>query len=192
MFTTQIGNVTVHFELLIIVFIITMIVYFMLALSLIIRGMKIRKSFEVGAYDKVLKDGEKLLKTYQKFAKRYKHKNTIAWIEYLQFSLAVSNFSIMNWDGFLSHINSMSQYDDTKNFWLSLYYIYQDNLNDAQTYYDNIARNEENTTGISYLECLICYKQGDIDLAKTKMKDIYPKLKYPVLKQIADQMFYKN
>ena len=73
MFTTQIGNVTVHFELLIIVFIITMIVYFMLALSLIIRGMKIRKSFEVGAYDKVLKDGEKLLKTYQKFAKRYKH-----------------------------------------------------------------------------------------------------------------------
>ena len=110
----------------------------------------------------------------------------------LMISLAVSNFSIMNWDGFLSHINSMSQYDDTKNFWLSLYYIYQDNLNEAQTYYDNIARNEENTTGISYLECLICYKQGDIDLAKTKMKDIYPKLKYPVLKQIADQMFYKN
>ena len=192
MFTKQIGNVTVHFEPLIIFLVIVIAICFLIALSLYIRGKKVKKSFESGAYDKVIIDGERLLKTYQKYAKRNKHKNTIMWIEYLHFSLAVSYFSTMNWDSFLSHINSMSQYGDVNNFWLSLYFIYRGDLNEAQTYYDNIAQSEENATNISYLDCLICYNQGEVDLAKAKMKDIYAKLKHPVLKNIADNFFDKD
>lgn len=192
MLTKQIGNVTVNFEPLIIFLVIIMVIYSIIALYLNIQGRKIRKSFDAGEYNKVLKDGGKLLKIYQKFAKRYKHKNTVAWIEYLNFCLAVSNFSAMNWDCFLSHINSISQYSDIKNFWLSLYYIYHNNLDKAQMYYDSIARAEENTTNISYLDCLVYYKQGKTYLAQSKMKDIYMKLKHPVLKQIVEKMFMET
>lgn len=192
MFTKQIGNVTVHFEPLIIFLVVVMIGYVLIALSLNIRGKKVKKAFESGEYNKVLEDGARLLKTYLSYAKRYKHRNTLAWIEYLHFSLSVSNFAIMNWDAFLNHINSLSQYDEVKNFWLSLYYIFQGDLNEARSYYDKISQAKENTTNISFLDCLIRFNQGEVDLAKNKMKDIYPNLKHPVLKNIADKFFDKN
>ena len=192
MFTKQIGNITVHFEHLIIFLVVVMIVYVLIALSLSIRGKKVKKAFESGEYDKVLKDGARLLKTYLNYAKRYKHRNTLAWIDYLHFSLAVSNFAIMNWESFLNHINFLSQYDDVKNFWLSLYYIFQGDLNEAHSYYDKISQTKKNTTNISFLDCLICFNRGDVDLAKDKMKDIYPDLKHPVLKNIADKLFDKD
>ena len=126
MFTKQIGNVTVHFEPLIIFLVVVMVVFVFIALSLSVRGKKIKRAFESGEYDKVLKDGERLLKTYLNYAKRSKHRNTLAWIEYLHFSLAVSNLALMNWKSFLNHINALSQYDDVKNFWLSLPFSFQE------------------------------------------------------------------
>ncbi len=192
MFTKQIGNVTVHFEPLIIFLAVVMAVAVFSALSLSVRGKKIKRAFELGEYDKVLKDGERLLKTYLNYAKRYKHRNTIAWIEYLHFSLAVSNLALMNWEPFLNHINALSQHNDVKSFWLSLYYILQNNLEEASSYHDMIAQTEENATNISFLDCLIWYNKGDVDLAKNKMKGIYPLLKYPVLKDIANKFFAKN
>ena len=70
MFTKQIGTVTVHFEPLIIFLVTIMIVYFLIALSLNIRGKKIRKSFDAGKYTTVLIDGDKLLKTYHFTSKK--------------------------------------------------------------------------------------------------------------------------
>ena len=69
MFTKQIGNVTVHFEPLIIFLAVVMAVAVFSALSLSVRGKKIKRAFELGGYDKVLKDGERLLKTYLNYAK---------------------------------------------------------------------------------------------------------------------------
>ena len=192
MFTKQIGNVTVHFEPLIAFLVVVMVVFVFIALSLSIRGKKIRRAFECGEYDKVLKDGERLLRTYLNYAKRYKHRNTIAWIEYLHFSLAISNLALMNWEPFLNHINALSQHNDVTSFWLSLYYILQDNLDEARSYYNKIAQTEENATNISFLDCLIWFNKGDVDLAKNKMKDTYPLLKHPVLKDIANKLFSKN
>ena len=192
MFTKQIGNVIVHFEPLVIFLVVIMVVFVFIALSLSVRGKKIKRAFESGEYDKVLKDGERLLKTYLNYAKRYKHRNTLAWIEYLHFSLAVSNLALMNWESFLNHINALSQYDDVKNFWLSLYHILQNNLDEARSYYDKIAQTEENATNISYLDCLIWFNQGEVDLAENKMSDIQPSLKHPVLKNIANKLFDEN
>ena len=192
MFTKQIGNVTVHFEPLIIFLVVVMVVFVFIALSLSVRGKKIKRAFEFGEYDKVLKDGERLLKTYLNYAKRYKHRNTLAWIEYLHFSLAVSNLALMNWELFLNHINALSQYDDVKNFWLSLYHILQGDLDEASSYYDKIAQTEENATNISFLDCLIWFNQGEVDSAESKMKNIYPSLKHPILKNIANKLFDKN
>ena len=70
MFTKQIGNVTVHFEPLVIFLVVIMVVFVFIALSLSVRGKKIKRAFELGEYDKVLKDGERLLKTYLKLCKK--------------------------------------------------------------------------------------------------------------------------
>ena len=128
MLAIQIGNVIVYFEPLIIFLAVIgaiLIVYLVFALLLRYRGRKVTESFASGDYGIVLIDGEKLLKTYQKYAKRYPHPKTLSWIEYLHFAMAVSYFSVKNYEQFLYHINAFNQNHDIKEFWLSLYYLQQ-------------------------------------------------------------------
>ena len=190
MFTRQIGNVIVHFEPLIIVVVAILIVYFVLALLLRYRGKKITESFQDGNYEVVLKEGIKLLKTYQRYAKRYKRKprNIMAWIEYLNFALAVSNFSVKNYDQFLYHISALTQNQDIKEFWLSLYCLRQDDIDGFQSHYENIKVTEETLINRTYLESIKLYTQAEYDLAKTKMSEIYSDLKHPILMKIADKI----
>ena len=189
MLSKQFGNVVIHFEPLIIVIVATLIAYLIIALLLVYRGEKVTKSFQSGNYNNVLIDGEKLLKTYQRYAKRYKGRNTLKWIEYLHFALAVSHFSLKNYQQFLYHINSFNQNCDIKEFWLSLYYVRQDDLDSFLSHYENIKVSEETLINRTYLESIQLHMQNEYDLAKTKMNGIYSDLRYPVLKQIADEIF---
>lgn len=188
MFTKQFGNVIVHFQPLIIVIVATLIACLIIALLVMYRGKKVNESFQSGNYDSVLIDGEKLLKTYQGYAKRYKHKNTLLWIEYLHFVLAVSYFSVKNYEQFLYHINSFNQNLDIKEFWLSLYYLRQNDLDSFQSHYANIKVSDETVINRTYLESIKLYMQDKYDLAKTQIIGIYADLKHPILKQIADEV----
>ena len=188
MFTKQIGNVTVHFEPLIIVIVIALIAYLIIALLLMHRGKKVTKAFESGLYDAVLIDGEKLLKTYQRYAKRYKHRNTLSWIEYLHFAMAVSHFSVQNYEQFLYHINAFNQNCDIKEFWLSLYYFRQKDFDSFQSHFGNIKVSYDTLQNRTYLESIKLYMQGEYDIAISKMNGIYENLNLPVLKQIADEV----
>ncbi len=188
MFTKQFGNVIVHFEPLIIVIVATLIACLIIALLVMYRGKKVNESFQSGNYDSVLINGEKLLKTYQGYAKRYKHKNTLSWIESLHFMLAVSYFSVKNYEQFLYHINSLNQNLDIKEFWLSLYYLRQNDLDSFQSHYANIKVSDETVINRTYLESIKLYMQDKYDLAKTQIIGIYADLKHPILKQIADEV----
>lgn len=188
MLAKQIGNVTVHFEPLIVVLITALVLYCGIALLLKYRGKKITKSFESGNYDSILIEGEKLLKIYQRYAKRYTHKNTLAWIEYLNFVMAVSHFSKKNYESFFNHINALTQNNNIKQFWLSLYYLQINDLDNANVHYAKIMEGDDTLSNRTYLESMILYVQGDYDLAKRKMLDIYDDLKHPILKQIADEV----
>ena len=188
MLAKQIGNVTIHFEPLITVLIVTVIVYGIIALLLTYRGKKITKSFESGDYDNVLVDGDKLLKTYQRYAKRYKHKNTLAWIEYLNFAIAVSHFSQKNYELFFNYINALKKNDNVKEFWLSLYYLQQNDLENAKLCYSKIDDSDDTRFNRTYLEGMMLYIQSDYDSAKSKMSEIYTDIRYPILRQMADDI----
>lgn len=188
MFTKQFGNVIVHFEPLIIVIVATLIACLIIALLVMYRGKKVNESFQSGNYDSVLINGEKLLKTYQGYAKTYKHKNTLSWIESLHFMLAISYFSVKNYEQFLYHINSLNQNLDIKAFWLSLYYLRQNDLDSFQSHYANIKVSDETVINRTYLESIKLYMQDKYDLAKTQIIGIYADLKHPILKQIADEV----
>lgn len=185
----QIGKVTIYFFPFIILLAIFVVEFIVVTLSANRRAKKIVKFFHAGEYDKVIENGEKLLKSCRKSAKSQKGMKAIA---NLHLMLAISNFSMMNLDDFFVHITFASPYHQAKDFWLSLYYICQDNLEEAQKYYDHIDQTEENKVSITYLESLICYKQGDITSATEKMREVYQKLNYPVLKRIANEWFYKE
>ena len=112
----------------------------------------------------------------------------ISWIEYLHFAMAVSHFSVKNDEQFLYHINALDQNQDIQAFWLSLYYLRQDNLDSFQSHYANIKVSEETLLNRTYLESMKLYTQHEYDLAKTKMNEIYANLKLPILKQLADEV----
>lgn len=188
MFTKEFENVTVHFGPIIVIIVATFIVYSIAALFLRYRGKKVIKAFVSGNYDVVLIDGKKLLKTYQGYAKRYKHRNTLSWIEYLNFALAVAHFSMKNDEQFLKHINDFTQNYDIKEFWLALYYLQKEDFENAEEHYAKISITEEPSTNITYLDSIKLYKQGEYDSAKAKMTEIYGNLKHVVLKQIADEV----
>lgn len=188
MFTKRIGNVVVHFEPLIVVIITSLIAFLIISLLLHYREKKVTKSFESGNYSAVLVDGKKLLKTYQGYAKRYKHPNTLSWIEYLHFAMAVSYFSVENYEQFLYHINAFNQNRDIKEFWLSLYYLRQKDFNSFQEHYENIKVSDETLKNRTYLDSLKLYMDNEYDMAKWKMNEIYENLNHPVLKQIADEV----
>ena len=93
----QIGKVTIYFFPFIILLAIFVVEFIVITISINRRSKKIVKFFHAGEYDKVIKDGEKLLKYYQK---AFRNKNTMKVIESLHWLLAISNFSMMNLDDF--------------------------------------------------------------------------------------------
>lgn len=189
MLAKQIGNVTIHWkEPLIIIVIAFAIECLILLILLTYRQKKVVKSFQNGCYGEVIVVGKKLLKLYQKSAKIHKHRNTEAGMEYLNFVMAVSYFSVKDYEQFLYHIHALTQKDDIKEFWLSLYYLRQNDFDSAQSHYANIEENDETQLNRTYLESMKHYAQGEYDLAKTKMMEIYTDLTFPVLKQIADEV----
>ena len=117
----------------------------------------------------------------------------MAWIEYLNFALAVSNFSVKNYEQFLYHISALTQNQDIKEFWLSLYCLRQDDIDGFQSHYENIKVTEETLISRTYLESIKLYTQAEYNLAKTKMSEIYSDLKHPILTKIADKILkYSN
>ena len=102
--------------------------------------------------------------------------------------MAVAHFSKKNYEQFLYHINDLKQHDDIKEFWVSLYYLRQDDFDNFQVHYANIKVSEETLINRTFLESVRLYTQGECDLAGTKMLELYKDLKQPILKQIADEV----
>ena len=162
MLTKQVGNVEVHFGPLIIVAVGTLLYLLSLALLLILRWNKMTKAFIIGDYRSALVIGKKLLRTSEKSNKRKKPKKTRPFDEQLHFVLAVSHFSEKNYEQFLHHINALTQYRDVKEFWLSLYYLCQNDLDNAKLYYASISKSNDTLSSRTYLESMMLYVEYSI------------------------------
>ncbi len=193
MFTTQIGDVTVHFDpsLLIITAIVCfLILFFQLIRSVVLelRFRDITKKLVIGDYNNIIENGEKLLHIYRKYNARLLTKQILSRVEYLHFSLAVSYFATSNDDQFLLHINELSLNIDIKEFWISLFYLNKNDFENASAHYARIASDDRTYVQRTFLTSFEAYKQGNEEIAKTKMLEIFDKLTIPVLKQIADSV----
>lgn len=191
MLLKTVGNVTFHFEPLIIFGILIAIILLVQIIRSIILEVKFRKvckNLMVGRYDATIELGTNLLYSYQKYNARLSTKQITARIEYLNFSLAVSHFAKSDDAKFLSYINALVTSSDTKEFWLTLYYLQNKDFENAQTHYDRIARDESTYVNRSFLDAFRAYSTQEIEIAKRKMAEVVDQLKHPILKQIADKM----
>lgn len=189
MLSKTIGTVTVHFEPLLIWFGLIMSILFTYLIHSIILELKFRgvtKKFVAGDYNNIIEKGEKLLHIYQKYNARLSTKQILSKIEYLNFSLAVSYFATSNDDQFLFHINEMKSSFDVKEFWLSLFYLNKNDFENASMHYAQIVSDDSTYIYKTFLTSFEAYKQGNKDIAKSKIIRVIDQLKHPILKQIAN------
>ena len=194
MLSKTVGNVTFHFGPLLIVGGLILFILFVQLIRAIVMELKFRditKKLVIGDYNTIITSGEKLLRIYQKYNARLSSNPIISRIEYLNFALAVSYFSTSNDDQFLLHINEMNSSVDIKEFWLSLFYLNRSAFENASVHYNQIATNDNTHIHKTFLTSFEAYKQGNNDIAKSKMLEVIDQLKHPILKQIAD-LIIKN
>lgn len=146
MFTKTIGNTTIHFGPLIIFGILLGTILLIQVIRSIVLEHKFKnivKYLQNGDYNRIVQIGESLLNKYDTHAKKIKTKALLSRIEYLNFALAVSYFALSNDEGFLSKIYMLNQSHDIKEFWLSLYFLRKDDLEEFKTHFDQITCSEE-------------------------------------------------
>ena len=187
MLSKTFGNVTVYFEPLIIlgIFLVFQIVR---AIILELKFRAVVKNIYTEKYDEIIRNGEKLMLIYKKYNARLSTKPIISRIEYLNYTLAVSYFSLTDDTRFLKHINALTKSSDIKEFWLSLFYLQSNDFDTAQIHYDNIVCNEDTYVNRTFLNAFCAYKKQENEVAKNRMMEVINLLTLPVLKQLADEV----
>ncbi len=190
--TITIGNTTIHFAPLIVFMVVACVAFIFYISILAIRNRQLNKAFMSGKYSEAVKIGTGLFKIYSIYSKRTAPKKAKLSLENLNYILAVSYYSTSEDELFLKHINSLLQYKNTKEFWLTLYYIQHNEVEIAKEHFEAITLNTETQTNITFLESAFLNLQGDVDNAKNKMSTIYDKLNLPVLKEFANGILNSN
>lgn len=195
MFTKTIGNTTIHFGPLIIFGILLGTILLIQVVRSIVLEHKFKNIvnyLQNGDYNRIVQIGESLLNKYDTHAKKIKTKALLSRIEYLNFALAVSYFALSNDEGFLSKIYMLNQSHDIKEFWLSLYFLRKDDLEEFKTHFDQITCSEETYINRTYLNAYCFFKQNRNDLACESMSIVFDSLKHPILKDIAKSILSQN
>lgn len=195
MFTKTIGNTTIHFGPLILFGIILgtiLIIQVVRSIVLEHKFKNIVNYLQNGDYGRIVQIGESLLNEYDTHTKKIKTKALLSKIEYLNFALAVSYFALSNDEGFLSKIYMLNQSPNIKEFWLSLYFLRKDDLEEFKTHFDLISCTEETYINRTYLNAYCFYKQNQNDLACESMSVVFDSLKHPILKDIAKSILSQS
>ncbi len=190
--TIKIGTININFIPLIIALCIILAIAIINFFFLRKQWSDILRVCQQGEYDKVIEKAKKMLKIYKMNAKIYDGQNIKVLIENLNLFLAISYLAQSNNEQFIKCINEISDTRNEKQFWLTLYYLLNDNLKDAEKQYQLINACQETQDLLSFLDGIFLYKKGSIDIAKEKLENVYSKLNYPILREIAHTIKLEN
>lgn len=195
MLSRTVGKITFHFEPLLVLgalVVIILLVQIIRSVFLEIRFRKVCNDLVAGQYDDVIKNGVNLLSLYEKYNARLSTKQISSRIEYVNFSLSVSYFAKSNYACFLLHINALATNADVKEFWLALYYLKEQDFESAQEHYDLITCDKSNYVNRTFLDAYQAYIKQEMECAQKAMTKVVDQLKHPVLKQLADNILNKK
>ena len=108
-----------------------------------------------------------------------------ARVNSLNFMIATAYLSENNEEQFLTYIHDLKNMEETKYFWISVYYLLQNNMEKFQINYEIYSSFDEGKNTYSdIIENLVKYKQHEDKQALETLKQLSPDIKNPLLKQI--------
>ena len=150
--------------------------------------MKVYAAYLEGDYPTVIAKGKKIFKWYRFLAKICPLPKMRRINDGLRAALAVSFFATGDTEMFLKHIKAIKHTSFYRHSWLGVYYLLQDDTEAAKEQYQALQQcGNESAEMLDYLNALMLYKEGDIVNAKCIMTNVYPRLKVPFAKEIADR-----
>ena len=184
MFTIQINNTTIHLWPLFIVLIIA-IICGVIRMFIQTRASRLLvKSCQTAQYEKAIKIGKRMLKSYEQTYSFSKKKQVRQAINTLNIYLSISYYGISQHELFLKHIRMVEDSIPEKHFWLALYYLVENDIDAFEKTCDVLASQNGSPNYLVYLNAVKLYKDGNCAEAEKIMQQISPKLNFVILKDI--------
>ena len=171
--------------------ILVMLVMFSFAVFVALKGSAGRRQFRDGNYPKAIRNANRMLRIYCRTGRLLRWQNSVATIDHLYFMLAVSYFATGHDEMCLKSIHARSRMDDTGRFWLALHGLQKHAPVLAQEYVAETSGLGDKQLYKTFLEGLLADRDGDSELARSKLQEVYRRIDLPILKQIADEILKK-
>ena len=180
MFSFTIGQTTVDFSLLIIIFGIALLTGIIISIRIRILARQLRGYFQKKQYEKAIAATNKLLKYCQR-SRRFTISNKIKnkakkAMENYHIYLAVSYLHLSDDYHFMHYVCLLDNSVPVKHILLALYFLEKEKYDPAQFHCDFLAENPNFQNVTKYLDGVRLYKQGEEEEAKKILADVYPKL----------------
>ena len=149
--------------------------------------MKAYNACLTGNYNVAISTGTKIIKFYYVVSKILFFPSVKRIVDDLNGMLAISFLAKKDNDKFLNHINAIKHRPELKNAWLCVYYLLQNDITNAEDCYKNLKELQQDNEIVDYINAIFLYKQGKVAEANDIMSAVYPKLKFQLAKDIADE-----
>lgn len=176
--------------MLVLIFLLIAIVTFAVA-NIIAKSsyLKLRQKCLFGDYDFVISKGPKLITWYSFVLKMLPLSNTKKIIDNLNIFLAISFLSRDNSEKFFYYINRVNKKVDHKEFWISIYYLLQQNVKLAEVHYKNLCESKTPQEDmICFIDAMFLYETGNPEQAREKINMVHTKLNYKFTQEIAQKI----
>lgn len=187
MLSIKLGNTTIYFWPLVLVFAIAVVGFVIRVFWLSNTTKRMIKLCRTGKYRESIVIASKQLNYYERILIVSKNKNTKATVDILYLYIAISNLGLHNDNMFIQNIHSVSENNYEKHFWLALFYLLKNDLDEFQNHYDTLSSKHVNPNYLVYLSALKQYREDSDSGAGDILSDIYSKLNFELLKTISQK-----
>ena len=188
MLSFEVGNTTIHLWPLIIVLLVGALGVIIRAFWLSNQNKKIADLCHAGKYNESIFIAQKQLNYYERVIKLSKNKNAKSMMDILHLYLAISYFGLSNDDLFIQNISLLDDDNAEKHFWLALFHLLKNNLNEFQQHYDILSSKEISANYLSYLTALKKHQEGNDAEARDVLSALYSKFNFKLLKDISSKI----
>ena len=192
MLSFTMGNTTIHLWPLMILLVIATVLCILRVFSLQHTNKKIVRLCRAGESDMAIALATKQLNYYRRVLAMSKNKNTSAVVDMLYLCIAISYLGLANDSLFIQYIGSVSEENIEKHFWLALFYLLKDNVDEFQLHYGILLTKPLNPDYTSFLLVLKQYRENGSPASRESLIALRPKLKFKLLQDLSDGITKEN
>lgn len=182
MLSFEIRNTTVHLLPLLMAFLIAVIGGVFHARLLSKRNRDIVELCQAGKYNDSIVLAQKQLNYYKR---KLKTQNTKSVMERIYLHIAISYFGLSNDEQFIHNMTQVTDLNPEKHFWLALFYLTKDELDEFEKEYEILTSIRANKKYLSYLSCMRESLEFDDVETQTALSALKSILNFKLLQDIS-------